>query len=155
MDRPALRAQLVAHEGVRRKPYTDTVGKVTIGVGRNLTDRGLSDSEVTMLFENDISLCESELDARLPWWRNLDETRQHVLLDMCFNLGITKLMEFKRTLAYVEKGWFDLAAEAMLASRWADQVGARADRLAKMMHTGGNPFKSIPFHNNPAAPKDI
>lgn len=136
MNRVELRMQLLRHEGRRAKPYVDTVGKVTIGIGRNLTDRGLSDAEINMLFENDIDDAIRDLDWGLPWWRVLDDTRQNVLIDMCFNLGLTKLLRFRSTLAAMQAGHYTEAAAHMLKSKWASQVGKRAETLARMMRNG-------------------
>lgn len=135
-DMPTLLAELKRDEGVRLKPYTDTVGKLTIGVGRNLSDVGISDDECTSMLENDIARTAASLDAKLPWWRDLDPVRQRVILNMCFNMGIAGLMTFVNTLAFVKSGNWSAAANGMLASKWATQVGARAQRLAQMMRTG-------------------
>jgi lysozyme len=136
MNRERLKAQLRTDEGVRYKPYKDTVGKTTIGVGRNLDDRGLSPDEVNFLLEGDINLCVLDLDRELPWWKQMSDARQEVLLNMCFNLGIDRLLGFQNTLAFMEAGRYDAAAGGMLQSKWANQVGARAQRLAKMMREG-------------------
>ena len=136
MDTELLKRQLVEHEGRRRFPYTDTVGKLTIGVGRNLTDVGLSDTEIDACLDNDVARTQADLDRVLPWWSAMSEVRQRVLCDMCFNLGITRLRKFVRTLAAMEAGDYNLAAKGMLASKWVGQVGKRADRLARMMSTG-------------------
>lgn len=130
--------QLVAHEGLRLKPYKCTAGKTTIGVGRNLDDVGITEEEARFLLANDIERCKADLDANLPWWRGLNETRQRVLLDMCFNLGITRLLQFKNTLSAVRAGDFTNAARGMLDSKWATQVGKRATTLASMMMTGSD-----------------
>jgi lysozyme len=132
----ALKEQLELHEGKRSLPYLCTAGKTTIGIGRNLTDRGLSEDEIELLFQNDVALIQVQLDSALPWWRSLSERRQLVILDMCFNLGITRLMEFHRTLAFIQKGLFTEAAVQMLSSKWAKQVKSRATRLATMMREG-------------------
>lgn len=129
-------AQLTLHEGGRRFPYVDTVGKITIGVGRNLTDRGLSDDEIDLLLADDLDEHWTKLTAALPWVESLNEVRQRVLLDMAFNLGVAGLLTFKQTLAAVHRGDWDAAASGMLDSKWARQVGARATRLATMMRTG-------------------
>lgn len=136
MDRVALRELLIAHEGLRLKPYQDTVGKLTIGVGRNLDDKGISMHEAMLMLDHDIEAVEDDLDRRLPWWRGLTEARQLVLADMCFNLGIDRLLGFKNTLAAIHAGDYEAAAAGMLASKWATQVGKRAHRLAKMMREG-------------------
>lgn len=135
----SLRAQLELHEGRRLKPYHDAVGKVTIGIGRNLDDAGISDEEADVLLGNDIARCVRDLDRALSWWRNLDDVRQRVLLDMCFNLGIAGLLGFHNTLASVQRGDWPAAKTGMLGSKWAGQVGKRARRLADMMETGRMP----------------
>lgn len=138
-DRAILRAQLIRHEGLRLKPYRDTLGVLTIGVGRNLDDRGLTEGEALYLLDSDIDLCERQLVARFPWFAALDAERQRVLLDMVFNLGLTRLLDFKKMLSAVGRGDYAAAAAEMLASRWATQVGARAKRLGLMMSTGRAP----------------
>jgi lysozyme len=144
IDRTAMVRQLRLHEGERLKPYRDTVGKLTIGVGRNLEDRGITAQESAMLLANDISREERELINALPWVAQLDEVRQRVLLDMAFNMGIVGLLAFKRTLATIQAGDYQAAASMMLDSRWAKQVGQRAERLSRMMATGKTPRELWP-----------
>lgn len=132
----ALAARLLVEEDCRLKPYRDTKKKLTIGIGRNLTDRGISRDEAEYLLANDINLVIHELDVSFPWWTHLNEARQLVLADMCFNLGGTKLKTFKRTLAAIQRGDYAAAAAEMRASLWARQVGDRAERLAVLMETG-------------------
>lgn len=136
MDRGALRLQLVKHEGLRLKAYTDTAGKVTVGVGRNLTDVGLSEAEAYFLLENDVDRVELDLVRKFPEWAKLDDVRQLVLADMAFNVGIYGLLGFKQMLRAVEDRRFSEAARQMLDSRWHDQVGLRAETLAAMMDQG-------------------
>lgn len=135
-DTPALCAQLKTHEGLRLKPYRDTVGKLTIGVGRNLDDVGLREHEALYLLSSDIAEVCSGLDRRLPWWRGLDDSRQAVLIDMAFNMGIEGLAGFATTLGHVEAARYAEASRQMLRSKWAGQVGRRADTLSRMMRTG-------------------
>ena len=139
MSDPLLEAMLLRHEGLRLKPYRDTAGKITIGVGRNLTDVGLSRPEATTLLRNDVLRTEAALDAALPWRVGLDPVRGRVLVDMAFNLGVPTLLTFGAVLAAVRAGEWTEAADAMLRSRWARQVGRRAQELAVMMHTGRDP----------------
>lgn len=117
------------------KPYRDTVGKLTIGIGRNLDDVGISREEAYALLDNDIAAAMAPLMA-LPWFNALDEVRRAVLIDMCFNMGWRVLSTFKVTLAAIEAGDYMRAVANMLQSKWAGQVGPRAVRLAKMMETG-------------------
>jgi lysozyme len=136
MDYTRLIAQLRKHEGVEHKPYTDTVGKLTIGVGRNLDDRGLSDHEIDFLLQNDIQLVEEELDQWWPHWRSLNQTRQLVVADMMFNMGRPRLSQFKMFLAALQAANYEMASTEMLDSKWASQVKGRATTLADMMSTG-------------------
>lgn len=136
MNMEAMRGQLTLHEGLRLMPYLDTVGKTTIGVGRNLTDVGITNSEAMLMLDNDIIRSMSDLDHQFQWWRDLDDVRQMVLVDMCFNLGIGGLSKFVNTMRAVERADWDAAANGMLASKWAKQVKGRAIKLAKMMRTG-------------------
>jgi lysozyme len=122
-------------EGVRLFPYRDTVGKWTVGVGRNLSDVGLSVDEVEYLLANDIKRIEA--DARqYPWFGALDATRKAVVLSMIFNLGPKGFAGFKNTIASIARGDYADAASRMLQSKWATQVGNRAVRLAAAMRTG-------------------
>ncbi len=132
----ALVAQLERHEGKRLFPYLDTVGKWTVGIGRNLTDRGISEADCYRWLREDIDLAIRELTARYAWFPLLDEVRQRVLIDMHVNLGMQRLKGFRKFLAAVERGDWRTAAAEMLDSKWARQVGRRAVTLAEMMRTG-------------------
>jgi len=136
MDLATLKSELTRDEGRKPRIYKDTVGKVTGGVGRNLTDVPFSDDEIDLMLGNDIGKVCKQLDARLPWWRTLSEARQRVLANMAFNMGIDGLLGFKNTLALIQGGNYAEAAAAMLQSKWAGQVGDRAKRLAEMMRVG-------------------
>ncbi|RRW87918.1 glycoside hydrolase family protein [Pandoraea apista] len=134
-DASALKAELTCDEGYRLRLYVDTVGKVSGGIGRNLTDKGLRPDEVDLMYANDISESEAWLDHNLPWWQSLDPVRQRVLMNMAFNMQ-GRLLEFRNFLAAVERHDWPVAKREMLDSRWAQEVGARATRLALMMETG-------------------
>tara|TARA_A100000172_G_C2981847_1_gene89658 strand:+ start:156 stop:584 length:429 start_codon:yes stop_codon:yes gene_type:complete len=136
MDIDRLIAQLKVHEGVRDKVYLDTEGIETIGVGRNLKDKGLSEDEIDYLLQNDISEFKSGVQDTWSWWDNLDDVRQRVVVDMAFNMGLGGLSKFKKTLGHIEAGEYEEAASEMLNSRWAEQVGRRANTLSEMMRTG-------------------
>jgi lysozyme len=134
-DRPALRDALVRDEGIRFKTYRCTAGKLTIGVGRNLDDVGISRDEAMLLLDNDIARVEA--DARKHhWFGGLDAARQEVVLNMIFNLGATSFAKFYQTIAAIAAADYAGAADRMRKSLWARQVGARAERLAKQMETG-------------------
>ncbi len=155
-DRAQLVRELIRDENEKLRVYRCTAGKLTIGVGRNLGDVGISAAETKalgitrasviangitvaqsrVLLGNDIDACEAALDRRLPWWRRLDPVRQRVLLNMCFNLGLTRLLGFRNTLRSMETGDYAAAARGMALSKWAGQVKGRAIRLISMMLEG-------------------
>jgi lysozyme len=150
MNADLLLRELVRDEALRTKPYRCTAGKLTIGVGRNLDDVGITEDEAFYLARNDIAKVAAQLTAALPWWKDLDETRQRVLANMAFNLGTAGLLGFRNTLELVRTGKYLEASQAMLASRWAKQVGigteakpGRALRLALMMRDGAIPPERI------------
>ena len=111
---------------------------ITVGVGRNIDENGglgLSDDEIDYLLENDIKRCKQELIA-LPWFVDLDSVRQDAIINLCFNLGMTRLLGFKNALAAMEAGDHPKAADEFYDSRWAKQVGSRADEVCEMIRTG-------------------
>jgi lysozyme len=130
-----LAQRIERHEGRRHKLYRDTRGNLTGGVGRNMAD-GFRDDEIDLMRDNDIEMFIGELLKALPWVTKLDQLRHEVLVEMAFNMGIVTLLTFKRTLDQVQSGDYEAAAESMLGSLWAHQVGARATELAEIMRTG-------------------
>lgn len=127
--------QIKRDEGLRLTPYVDTVGKITIGYGTNLSD-GIDEDEASYLETRRVVKAAQALATHLPWTNQLDEARRGVLINMTYNMGIAGLLGFKNTLALVQAGDYDKAAEAMLQSKWAEQVGARAHRLSLQMRSG-------------------
>jgi len=136
VDRQRLFTQLRLHEGVEHKPYKCTAGYLTIGVGRNIEERGLSDDEIDYILNNDVNIATDELVATFDWYADLDPIRQRVVIDMVFNLGMPRFKQFKNMIAAIEAGDWMEASNQMMDSRWAEQVGLRASRLAEMMETG-------------------
>ena len=135
-DITALEDQLIDHEGLELKPYRCTAEKLTIGVGRNIEDRGITEDEARYLLKNDIKIVEDELLEKKAVVAGLDAVRQRVLVDMGFNLGIPTLLKFQNMWAAIEEEDFETAAEEAMDSRWAKQVGRRAERLCQAMATG-------------------
>lgn len=131
-----LMDQLRRDEGVKLRPYRDSVGKLTIGVGRNLDDVGISPLESDVLLINDITRAQKDIDLALPWTDSLDEARLGVLTNMAFNMGINSLLGFKNFLGAVAAKDYEKAAQEMLQSKWAEEVGPRAHRLSIQMQTG-------------------
>ena len=146
MNLTALEDQLIAHEGMRYEPYDDATsrplrsgatlqGKLTIGVGRNLSDRGLTRSEVNVLLGNDIAIATSGA-GRYRWFAGLNKPRQAVCVSMVFSCGAKGWGLFKLTHAAIAEGRWEDAAVELLDSRFAEQVGDRALHLAEMLRTG-------------------
>jgi lysozyme len=127
-----LEKQLIQHEGFKLRVYKDTLGIETIGVGRNLRDKGICDSEVIYLLRNDIAECRQSLE-KFDWYNQLIERRKRVLIDMCFNMGMRRLLGFTKMIAALKESNYAKAADEMLNSKWADQVKSRAINLYKMM----------------------
>jgi lysozyme len=140
VDFKILTKWLELDEGCKLKPYYCTAGKLTIGVGRNLEDTGITKAEAQFMLEGDIVRLMKELDELFPEWRDLSETRQMVVLNMCFNMGTFGFLNFKRTIAYIRAEKFSEAADEMLRSQWADQVGDRAKRLSDAMREDKPPI---------------
>lgn len=146
MNTDRLKAALTDEEGSKLIAYRDSEGILTVGIGHNciaqpvegvktVGDR-ITPEQEQELFLADCDDAIRQLDEHLPWWAQLDDVRQNVLLDLCFNMGIKTLLTFHNTLASVEAGDYAAAADGMAKSKWAKQVGKRAATLEKMMSTG-------------------
>ena len=156
-NREDLVQKLITHEGLRLQVYKDTLGIDTIGIGRNLEDRGITDKELEWmdipnmdtiyeygiseadamyLAQNDVQIVEEELLRSHPCVEELDSVRQLILVDMAFNMGVPRLCKFKKMWAAIHENKFDIAAKEMLDSRWASQVKSRSIKLAHAMHHG-------------------
>jgi len=131
-----LKQLLVQHESYKQFPYSDITGHITVGIGRNLSDRGISTTEAFYLLDDDILYFSSKLNHFLSCFANLDESRQIALIDMCFNLGIQGFLNFKEMIAALEAGNYEDAAKEMLNSKWAEQVQDRATCLANIIRSG-------------------
>ena len=155
-DRQELVKIIAKHEGMVLEPYKDSLGISTIGIGRNLEDRGITDGELMhlnktiedivnngltedeayYLCNNDIMIVEKELIANKPIVLQLDDIRQMCLVDMGFNMGVPRLMKFVNMWEAIDEADFQWASEEMLDSRWAKQVKTRATHLSEVMRTG-------------------
>ncbi len=163
-DLGKLRSQLILEEGLRLVAYDDVTGmpvpsggvcrgKLTIGVGRNLDSNPLTMQEQSiighngrdfpithdnaiMLLNNDITYACAALDENLPWWKFADEIRARVLIDLTFNMGIIKLLDFHHFISAMRACTYDWAADELKDSLWYGQVGQRGIRLVAMVRTG-------------------
>ena len=138
-----LHANLIAalrrDEGEVLHAYPDSLGYLTIGVGRLIDKRrggGISKVESAYLLHNDIEHKQHELQERAPWIWTLGEARTGVFMNMAFQLGVAGLMEFKQTLLLAEQGKYDECGTQMLRSKWKLQTPERAERLARQMRSG-------------------
>lgn len=136
-----LKDELTRDEARKPKPYFDTAKppRITIGIGRNLSDDGVSNGEIDLMFANDVQDTANDLDAHFPWWRALSQPRQRVMLNMCFNMGASKLQGFTHFLAAMRIGDWKTAGAEMKASEWWIEVGDRAVRLQSCVLTGAMP----------------
>tara|TARA_R110000772_G_scaffold120330_1_gene226549 strand:+ start:66 stop:551 length:486 start_codon:yes stop_codon:yes gene_type:complete len=149
--------KLISHEGLKLQVYEDTLGIKTIGIGRNLEDRGITreeldwmdipnmdviyelgitEADAVYLATNDVQIVEEELVRAHPCVDKLDAVRQLILMDMAFNMGVPRLCKFKNMWAAIHEEDFATASKEMLDSRWANQVKSRATKLANAMHNG-------------------
>lgn len=130
-----LEEMLIKHEGKRSLPYECSAGKITIGVGRNLDDMGLSEDEILYLLRNDIARCETELN-RYPWFRMMDDARRDACINLVFNMGLTRFRQFKKMIKAFEDRDYERAADELLDSRYSLQVGKRSHEVSEIIRTG-------------------
>lgn len=124
---------LIQHEGLKLQPYKCSAGKLTIGVGRNIEDNGITQDEAIYMLRNDIKRCRDELGK---FHLSLGTgAREAAIVNMLFNLGLPRFTAFKNMIMALSLGQWEVAAEEMLDSKWAKQVGQRAQTLADMVRT--------------------
>jgi len=143
-DDVLLFQELSRDEGRKPVAYTDTVGHKTCGIGHNMDAKPLAagvkfpldDNDIDQIYADDMEVVFEGLDKDFPWWRDMTYARQRVVANMCFNMGLHNLEEFHNTMAAMKDKRYEEAAKGMLDSKWAKQVGHRADLLADMMIEG-------------------
>lgn len=152
MNFDKLKKQLILHESLKTLPYDDQTGveikqgatlhgKITIGIGHNLTDNGISPLIADFLYFEDVAGVLAYIYQTYPWWVNLDDVRQRVMVDLIFNLGFGGFAQFKNTIAAIQRHDFEAAAKGLETSAWYGQVGTRGARLVKMMRLGVDPIE--------------
>ena len=130
---------LKREEGFIPHAYQDHLGYWTIGYGKLIDERkggGITEKQALMLLRDEVDAKRKELDANLPWWRELDETRATVILAMAFQMGTSGVLGFKNTLAALKAGDYTQAARGIRGSKWAQQTPGRAERMARAIETG-------------------
>lgn len=153
INKQALDSQLILDEGLRLQAYKDTRGCLTVGVGRNLDTNPLSQTEIAVcgsdgrtspithdaaifLLHNDEVTAMDSLSDHLPWWVNCDDARARVLIGLCFNMGVHKLVTFDQFLTLIRDGAYDDAADDLAGTLWYREVGERGPRYVSMVRTG-------------------
>jgi len=130
-----LKDQLKIHEGVVLKLYKCSQGYYTCGVGRNIQANGISMEEAELMLANDIDDCIVDLKRNIGFFDDLPETIQEVMVNLCFNIGINKLLNFKKTIGLLRDAKYLEAADEILDSKWSKQVGQRSHDLADMIRS--------------------
>lgn len=142
-----LEQQLARQEDTRYKPYDDATSKelkrgdtlkgdLTLGIGWNISDVPLPQAVVDLMLSISIKNADADLNIHLPWTLTLDSARRDVFRNLCFNMGINRLLKFVHTLAAAEAGDFDGAADGLRNSDWYNQVGSRGSELVAQLRTG-------------------
>jgi lysozyme len=131
-----LRDRIIRHEAIRLKPYKDSQGYLTIGVGRCIELRGISEDEAFYMLNNDLVNSKHDVNQAMPWVLGLDDARLNVLYEMCFQLGINRLLLFQKMINALRDGDYNRAADEMLNSAWHRQAPNRCEELAKIMRNG-------------------
>lgn len=135
-DQQTLVDELVHDEGLRLKPYVDTVGKITVGIGRNLTDHGISSQEAFELLTHDLDECVRDL-ASFPWFVTLNAVRQRAIVNLRFNLGPRRFRQFRKLIAALSSGNYAEAEQQLVKSKWITQVQrSRSQRIRRQLATG-------------------
>tara|TARA_Y100000356_G_C11234946_1_gene277188 strand:- start:409 stop:834 length:426 start_codon:yes stop_codon:yes gene_type:complete len=131
-----LTNQLIIDEGLKLKPYRCSADKLTIGVGRNIEEVGISEEEARYLLKNDIEMVTAQCLAEFSWFSGLTDVRKEAIVNLVFNMGLTTFKKFQKTIGYIEQGLFELAGTELLDSNYARQVGDRSVRVANMLANG-------------------
>jgi|TARA_R100001224_G_C3894017_1_gene106015 lysozyme len=133
VDMERLKKQLVIDEGLELKPYRCSADKLTIGVGRNIQEVGITEAEAMVLLENDIARVAGECTRAFDWFLGLTPIRKEAIINLVFNMGLSKFKQFKKTIAFIEAGDWERAGAELLDSNYARQVGQRSQRVANML----------------------
>ena len=121
---------------MKLKPYLCTSKKLTIGIGRNLDDVGISKEEAEMLLKNDIYEATNQLLNAFPFMATFSDVRISAMINFTFNVGIGTVRKFSNTIEYLKNEDWDAAADEMMDSKWAEQVGDRAIQITEQIRTG-------------------
>ncbi len=135
MNLSLINKVLERDEGRRNKVYLDSKGIETVGVGRNLRDKGLSNKEIDFLLQNDIDEAVANLMTIFPYFSDFSDARQAALISLMF-AGLGTFLGFRKMIAAIKDGNWREAGAQVLDSLYAKQVGDRAHRIAKALEEG-------------------
>lgn len=136
MNTDLLKEELHSDEGFVSHAYRDSLGYLTIGIGRLIDERrggGITLEEAKYLLGNDIHNITNALDDAIPWWRDLSDPQQRALCNMAFQMGIDGLLSFQNMLAALKGGDLSTAHFEALNSLWARQTPSRARDVAALL----------------------
>ena len=128
-----LLQQLMIHEGLKLQPYYCTSDKLTIGVGRNLDDVGITTDEAEYMLMNDVKRVTEQCEGAFEWFNVAPDQVQEAVINLVFNMGLTAFKKFKMTIGHLEAGRYELAGAELLNSRYAEQVGQRSIDVANQI----------------------
>jgi lysozyme len=129
-----IKRQLTYDEGKRSKPYVCSAGKLTIGIGRNLEDVGISEATVEELFTEDLNKCIIHAQRLFPnHWDTFSDLRKAGIINMIFNLGAVGFSQFKNMIDAIKKNDSEGIRKHGAASLWAHQVKSRAQRVLTLI----------------------
>lgn len=132
----AVRDQLIEDEGIRLFPYRDSLGAFTIGVGRNLVGKGITETEALYLCDNDIHESIADLQT-FPWFAALNGARTAAVINLRFNLGPERFRTFRKFIDAMACGDHNAAADQLVESRWYSQVQrSRSTRIVRQIRDG-------------------
>jgi len=126
---------IIKHEGIKLKPYLCPAGKLTIGVGRNIEDNGISTDEAIYILKNDIKRCESELREIFDHFDLFDENKKTSLIDIIFQLGKPSFLKFKKMIRAIKKGDWQESVRELKDSRLCREVPSRCEDNSELMST--------------------
>ena len=120
-------------EGFRDRVYKDTLGIDTIGYGFAIKDLVLDEDIAEMILRRKLDSLIDRVNKKFKFVKDLPTAGQDVMYEMCYQMGLSGVSKFKKTLLYLENNEFRMASKEMLDSRWARQTPNRAKRLSDII----------------------
>ena len=130
---PDLLKAVKLSEGFRARVYKDSLGIDTIGYGFTIKDLVLDEDISEMILRRKLDSLIDSVDKKFPFLKDMPIEVKDVLYEMCYQMGVSGVSKFKKTLAYLENSEFRMASKEMLDSRWARQTPNRAKRLSDIV----------------------